>query len=165
MCGCVRVCVRVFARQGHRTISYSYVSPGDWTQVWRLTLRAITGSGMSYTFKILNLWAPCFSQSWVLESQAYATIPIVYLHTADYSQKACRPPHAHTHAHTYTHSRVHIHTCAHVHSVAPPSSVSDNSVTMVSAPPFRSSSVTHYWMNAKRTIFISNLTLLLSMLT
>ena len=114
MCTCVCVCV--FARQGHRTISHSYVSPGEWTQVWRLTSRAITGSGMSYKFKIWNLWAPCFSQSWVLESQAYATIPIVYLHTADYSQKACSPPHTPVHICARTYTRVHTRMCKHTHA-------------------------------------------------
>lgn len=101
---------------------------------------------------------------------------IIYLHTADYSQKTCKRMRTHTHICTCTHAcantphdtharahmRAHIHTCVcthtacmyahthahtctrkytctHVHSVTPFSD-SDNSVTMASAPPFRSSS-------------------------
>lgn len=106
VCGCVRVCVRTSRSQDNFC---SYFSPGDWTQVWKLTSSAfthwtITGSRMSYKFKIWNLWAPCFSQSWVLESQAYATIPNVYLHTADYSQKTCRLPHTCVCKHIRTHA-------------------------------------------------------------
>lgn len=117
MCTCV--CVRVFARQGHRTISHSYVSPGDWTQVWRLTLRAITGSGMSYKFKIWNLWAPCFSQSWVLVLSTYTLLtthrkhadPPTHTHTCAHM---CM--HIHTHVHTQACTNTHMHARTHIHA-------------------------------------------------
>lgn len=56
VCGCVRVCVRTSRSQDNFC---SYFSPGDWTQVWKLTSSAfthwtITGSRMSYKFKIWN---------------------------------------------------------------------------------------------------------------
>lgn len=142
------MCVGACTHQGHRTISHSQFSPGNWTHVWRLTaggfnnwaispaqgcptnLKFGTVEYLPHTFFETKSHFIAFTDlelvsslpQLVLGAWTIGTRHRIYLlptHCWLFTEKKADPP---------------------KHSAVSPSSVSDEFVTMVSGPSFRFSS-------------------------